>query len=252
MTEILDQLVAMSQWLGRPEMECAILGEGNTSGRADDTSFWLKASGTQLATINVAGFVRVAFDRTLKLLDGDDLSDTQVKEALSAAKCDPSSPAHPSVEILLHAQCLTLPGINFVGHTHPIAVNALTCSANFESIFSGRLFPDEIVVLGPAPLLVPYVDPGLPLARYVRGLLAAHMERYGEPPRWILMQNHGLIALGQNPQQVQNVTAMAVKTARILLGAIQAGGPHFLSQHDVDRIYTRPDEKYRQAQIARH
>ena len=38
---------------------------------------------------------------------------------------------------------------------------------------------------------------------------------------------------------------MAVKTARILLGTYAAGGPHYLSQNDVERIHTRPDEEIR-------
>ena len=65
----------------------------------------------------------------------------------------------------------------------------------------------------------------------------------------ILIQNHGLIVLGKSPQQVLDVTAMAVKTARILLGACAAGGPHFLSERDVARIHTRPDELYRRQQL---
>ncbi len=59
------------------------------------------------------------------------------------------------------------------------------------------------------------------------------------------MQNHGLIALGRTAQQVENITAMAVKTARVLLGTYVLGGPHFLTARNVDRIHTRPDELYR-------
>jgi ribulose-5-phosphate 4-epimerase/fuculose-1-phosphate aldolase len=60
------------------------------------------------------------------------------------------------------------------------------------------------------------------------------------------MQNHGFIALGDTPRQVENTTAMAVKAARILVGAYALGGAHFMSQQAVDRIHTRPDEHYRQ------
>jgi rhamnose utilization protein RhaD (predicted bifunctional aldolase and dehydrogenase) len=247
----LDELVAMSRYLGQPELELAILGEGNTSARADADSFWLKASGHTLRDIGREGFVRISFERALGLLDGPALGDAETKAALTAAKVDSNQPGHPSVEILLHAVALSLPGINFVGHTHPIVVNSLTCSAGFEAAFAGRLFPDEIVVLGPAPLLIPYVDPGIPLARYVKAAIEGHVDTYGEAPRWMLMQNHGLIAVGKSAQQVQNITAMAVKTCRILLGTFAAGGPHFMSVGDVARIYSRPDEHLRQAVIDR-
>jgi rhamnose utilization protein RhaD (predicted bifunctional aldolase and dehydrogenase) len=144
---------------------------------------------------------------------------------------------------------LRLPGINFVGHTHPVAVNAITCSVNFEAAFAGRLFPDEIVVCGVAPVLVPYTDPGIPLALAVSARIDEYLNRYGETPRIVIIQNHGLIALGRTPQQVEDLHRMEVKVARILLGAIAAGGPRFMTQHDVDRIHTRPDELYRKQKL---
>ena len=247
--DILYQLVTLSNHLGDPALDCAILGEGNTSARADAESFWIKASGYELRTITASGFVRVAFDRVLALLERTDVSDQDVKDGLAAAQVDPGVSIHPSVETLLHALCLGLDGVNFVGHTHPTAVNALTCSVAFESAFSGRLFPDEIVVCGPAPMLVPYIDPGVPLAREVQQLLESYLDRYGEPPRVVLMQSHGLIALGRSASQVENITAMMGKTARVLLGTLAAGGPRFMSQHEVDRIHTRPDELYRRRQL---
>ena len=42
---------------------------------------------------------------------------------------------------------------------------------------------------------------------------------------------------------------MEVKVARILLGTYSAGGPRFMTQHDVDRIHTRPDELYRKQKL---
>ncbi len=248
-TSVLDQLVALSNALGRPELDYVILGEGNTSARAGNETFWVKTSGTELRTITAAGFVQVAFDRALALVERPNLTDADVKAGLSAAKVDPTSPGHPSVETLLHALCLQLPGVNFIGHTHATAVNMLTCSAGFEQAYAGRLFPDEIVLCGPAPVLVPYTDPGVPLAVEVWRRVQRYLDQYGEQPKVILIRNHGLIVLGKSPQQVLDVTAMAVKTARILLGTFAAGGPHFLSERDVARIHTRPDELYRRQQL---
>ena len=59
-----------------------------------------------------------------------------------------------------------------VGHTHPVPVLALLCSPHAEALATHLLFPDQIVVLGRRPLFVPYVDPGLALARRVRDDLA--------------------------------------------------------------------------------
>ncbi len=247
---ILEQLVTLSRNLGDPARDYTILGEGNTSARAGDGSFWVKASGAELRTIDAGGFVEVRFDRVLALLDAPALSDAEIKQGLTEAKVDPASAGHPSVETVLHALCLQLAGVNFVGHTHPTAVNAITCSVGFEAAFAGRLFPDEIVVCGPAPVLVPYVDPGPPLARAVLERIQAHIAEYGEAPKVIHMQNHGLIALGRTAQQVENITAMAVKTARVLAGSYALGGPRFMTPQAVARIHTRPDEHYRQRVIA--
>jgi rhamnose utilization protein RhaD (predicted bifunctional aldolase and dehydrogenase) len=242
---ILTQLITMSNNLGDPANDYVILSEGNTSAQADDGTFWVKASGTQLRTIDHTGFVQVRFDSVLALLEQSDLDDAGVKSGLAAAKVDATAAAHPSVETVLHALALQLEGVNFVGHTHPTAINALTCSAGFEAAVSGRLFPDEIVICGPAPVVVPYTDPGLPLARKVGELINQYIAEFHETPKVILLQNHGLIALGRTAQQVENITAMAVKTARILLGTYAAGGPHFLTKQNAQRIHARPDELYR-------
>ena len=103
MTDIFNQLITLSQNLGDSANDYVILGEGNPSVRVDDQSFWVKASGTQLRTIGPAGFVQVSFEPVLAMLDGPDLGDAEVKQALTAAKLDPAAAGHPSVETAMHA-----------------------------------------------------------------------------------------------------------------------------------------------------
>jgi len=98
-------------------------------------------------------------------------------------------------------------------------------------------------------VLVPYTDPGVSLARKTQERIAAYMAQYGETPRVVMIQNHGLIALGRTADQTENITKMAVKAARILLGTYAVGGPRFFSQSDIDRIHTRPDERIRQEKL---
>ena len=243
--KILEELIAMSRVLGDPGLDYAILGEGNSSARIDDETFWVKASGAEMRTIGAGGFVQVSFGRVLEMLHAGSLSDVEVKASLEAARVDPEAKARPSVETVLHALALKLDGVNFVGHTHPTAVNAILCSQQPEEAVAGRLFPDEIVYCGPAPIYIPYTDPGVPLAKAVRDAIDGYLDEYHEVPKVILMQNHGLIALGKTASEVENVTAMYVKVARVLLGAYALGGPHFLSPSAAARIHTRPDELYR-------
>jgi rhamnose utilization protein RhaD (predicted bifunctional aldolase and dehydrogenase) len=249
--KILDQLITMSRVLGDPALDYAILGEGNTSAQIDGETFWVKASGAEMRTIEASGFVQVRFDGVLSMLETDGLRDAEVKTRLEAARVDPEAKARPSVETVLHALALKLDGVNFVGHTHPTAVNAILCSKKAEEAIAGRLFPDEIVYCGPAPVYIPYTDPGVPLACKVRDEIDRYLDEYRETPKVILMQNHGLIALGKTASEVENITAMFVKTARVILGVYALGGPHFMSAEAVARIHTRPDEQYRRQEWGR-
>ena len=101
------------------------------------------------------------------------------------------------------------------------------------------------MVCGPAPVYIPYTDPGLPLARVVRAALRRYKDEWGQPAKVVLMQNHGLIALGSTAREVDCVTAMYVKTCRVLAGAYAFGGPHFMTAENVEKIHKRPDEGYR-------
>ncbi len=242
--DLLGQLVQMSRQLGLPEHDYVILGDGNTSARIDAATFWIKASGARLHRIPRSAFVQVALAPVLEMLNQRELSDAEIKRCLSEAKVNPKHP-HPSIETLFHALALTLSQARFVGHTHPVALNAILCSVQARKATRGRIFSEEILYGGPAPAFVPYTDPGLPLARRVQRAIERHGDRYGEPPRVILLQNHGMIALGQTAAEVENITAMTVKAARILQGTYAFGGPRFLTDRDIERLSTRPDQLYR-------
>jgi rhamnose utilization protein RhaD (predicted bifunctional aldolase and dehydrogenase) len=242
---VLAQLIAMSRHLAEPERDYVILAEGNTSARIDEETFWVKGSGVGMAAIDAAGFVAMRIEPLLALLTGKPLADEELRRRVAAARADPAATLRPSVEAMLHAVALTVGGASYVGHTHPTTVNAILCSQKAQEALQGRLFPDEIVTCGPAPVYVPYTDPGLPLANEVRQRILNYVDAYGERPKVIMMQNHGLVALGRDAEEVQQITAMAVKTARVILGTYALGGPHGLSAEAVARIHTRPDEAYR-------
>lgn len=241
----LDQIIALSHELGREDRQFAILGEGNTSMRGADGTFFVKASGANLATLSVPGITECRAAGLLKLLDRKSADDAAIEKALLDARVDQAA-RKPSVEAMFHAWLLTLPGVNFVGHTHPVAVNGVLCTERAAEFARRRLFPDQIVCCGAASVLVPYVDPGLKLAQAIRRDTLAFMKSHGQPPRTVLLANHGLIALGATPAAVLAATMMAEKSARIHLGAIAAGRPRFLSATQVARIAGRSDEHHRQ------
>ncbi len=217
----------MSNTLGRPENDYVILGEGNTSAAVGDGTFWVKASGAELRTAGPEQFARVDLERVLAVLDGDAVGEEQVRQQLSGAKVGPAAVAEPSIETMMHALCLRCDGVSFVGHTHPTAINVLTCSKAFEQALSGRLFAEDPVAGPQPPLVVPYTDPGLALARAIRSRLTPYIEAHGTAPKAIYLGNHGFVALGATAREVELITATAVKTARVLVGTFALGGPHF-------------------------
>ncbi|OQC07835.1 MAG: short chain dehydrogenase [Candidatus Hydrogenedentes bacterium ADurb.Bin101] len=239
----------MSQYLGDISKGYAILGEGNTSARIDEDSLYIKASGTCLGAMKATDFLPVSISRVTRILDAKDATDTDVKDALRGSLLDSGETRMPSVETMMHALLYAYPEYRFIGHTHPVATNGLLCSAQAETALSGRLCPDHIVVMGRATVFVPYVDPGLVLAREVRDRVRSFIERENELPKAIALQNHGLFALGPTAKAVMNITDMAEKMSHVLLGAYSAGGPNFMTASDIDRIATRPDEKYRQEKL---
>ena len=82
----------------------------------------------------------------------------------------------------------------------------------------------------------------LPLALATRKSIGDYLQQYDREPKVLLMENHGVIALGSTSQEVLNITHMLVKTCRIVAHSLAAGGPRFLSPAHVERIDKRPDE----------
>jgi rhamnose utilization protein RhaD (predicted bifunctional aldolase and dehydrogenase) len=244
-TEPFYELLSLSHFLGEEHRHLAILGEGNTSAKLDDDTFLVKASGSCLQTLAEDDVVACRFDKLLPMLDQDDLSDQDIEDHLLACRVDSDS-KKPSVETLFHAYLLSLPEINFVGHTHSIPVNQVLCSPLAEKFATKKLFPDEIVCCGAQSVFVPYTDPGLKLSQAIRDKTQSFIDQFSAPPRVILLANHGLITLGKTPGAVKAAMLMAHKSAEIFVGAAALGGPVFMPDEEIDRIANRIDEHYRQ------
>lgn len=243
--QILSDLLALSHKLGDPSRGLAILGEGNTSAQLSAKTFLVKASGTCLGTLKEDEVVECSFSRLLPLLDKSGLTDAEMDAALLASRVDATA-KKPSVEALFHGYLLSLPEVNYVGHTHATAVNNILCSPRTRELAEKRMFPDEIVCCDVESVFIPYTDPGLKLAQEIQRGVQGFIAEHSRPPKIILMENHGLIALGKTTNAVIAGTLMTEKAAEVFIGAAALGGPRFLTAEQVARIAGRPDEKYRQ------
>src|SRR5690242_7037337 len=230
---ILKRLIRLSHELGREDRHLAILGEGNVSADPGDGTFYVKASGSQLATIDAAGFTRVKLAPIFAALDQPDKTDDEVRGVLEACRVDPKA-SLPSVETFLHAICLKEGGAQWVGHAHPVSVLKILCSKLGAEPFHRHIFPDAIVVCGRHLPVVPYVDPGIRLALPLRKSLHRFREEHGAAPKVILMVNHGPVVLGQTERDVLNTMLMLDKWASVLLGNYAVSEPRFLAERNSD------------------
>jgi rhamnose utilization protein RhaD (predicted bifunctional aldolase and dehydrogenase) len=245
---ITQELVQLSRELGREDRHLAILGEGNTSADLGDGSFLVKASGTSLGTLTEDGLSRVSHAKVDKLLGKAHVSEQEIEDGLVACLADESH-KKPSVETFLHSLCLREPGVKWVGHTHTVSVLSVLASKQGAKPFLRHVCPDAIVVCGRHVLPIPYINPGIDLARAVRDGLASFRAEHGKAPKVILMENHGPVALGSSSKEVLNIMLMLDKWARVLLGTFAAGGPNYLPEEEAARIDERLDEAYRRKMI---
>ena len=241
------RLIDLSREFGQAHW--TILGEGNTSGRIDQKMFAVKSSGSSLGTLTEIELTLCYFDTLLPVLDQENVSEQEIEEILLDSRVRPTA-LKPSVETFFHAYLLTIPGINYVGHTHPIPVNQILCSGLGTACAEKRRFPDEVVCCGPMSLLIPYEDPGLALAVRIRRDVQNFERKHGRNPKVILLENHGVITIGQTTDAVRVAMAMTVKAAEIFVGAQSLGGNISMPESEVNRIENRLDEEYRRKMLS--
>jgi rhamnose utilization protein RhaD (predicted bifunctional aldolase and dehydrogenase) len=246
----IDELEHLCRQLGEPHRELVVLGEGNASARLDDTTFAVTTSGSELGRLTADDLVAVQLGPAAALarqcargsFERSELDALALPTAAGTRRV-------PSIETLLHALLLERTGCVFVGHTHPTSVLGLACSSRLDEAFSAPIFPDEVVVCGPAYLVVPYAAPGPALAAALDAALDRHHDATGVWPRAIILASHGLLALGSTASEVLAVTTMVEKSARIRAAALAIGELRTLSDEEVRSLDGRPDEKYRRRRL---
>jgi rhamnose utilization protein RhaD (predicted bifunctional aldolase and dehydrogenase) len=216
---LVDGLVYRSNLFGA-DRALANIGGGNTSSKETITDhagretrvLWVKGSGTDLATITVAGFPGIRLDELLPLQARAAMDDAAMVDYLLRSALGPNQP-RPSIETLLHA---FIPATH-VDHTHPDAVIALTSAPDGQRLAEEE-FGDEIVWLD-------YQRPGFDMSRRIAELLAAK-----PTARAVLLEKHGLVTWGETGEESYNATIEFVGRAaqaieRAANGTFGLGGP---------------------------
>ena len=204
-------LEAMSNKYGS-DPAYVLAGGGNTSYKEKDV-LYVKGSGTALATIKAADFVRIDRARLGAVWgktypENEAAREAAVLSDMMAARVDGET-RRPSVETLLH----DLFPYRYVLHLHPTEVNGVTCAKEGQKAIAA-LFPDAVFVAN--------AKPGYTLAALCRVRLTDRAKTQGKFPDVVFLQNHGVFFAADTTEQLDAMVAR-------VMTAIDA------------RVKTRPD-----------
>ena len=209
--EELKLLEAMSNRYGA-DPRYVLAGGGNTSYK-NDTTLYVKGSGTSLATIKAEDFVRLDRAKLSAMWDvtysaNEAERESQVLSDMMAARLEGET-RRPSVETLLH----NLFPRRFVLHVHPAAVNGMTCGKNGKAI-AAKLFPESV-----------WVDacrPGYILAAICREELNAYRAKTGKDACLLFLQNHGVFFAGDTVEEIDALVEGMMNTLDAFAATVKA------------------------------
>ncbi len=167
-------------------------GGGNTSVK-NETTLWVKPSGTTLSGLTEETFVAMNRVKINELYAVETPTESAAREELVKnlmAEAVENDAGRPSVEAPLH----NVFDATFVVHTHPALVNGLTCAKDGETA-GKRLFPDA--------LWVEYIDPGYTLCMEVRERIEQYKAQYGKEPELLILQNHGIFIAADTADEIR-------------------------------------------------
>ena len=187
---------------------------GNLSGRVRD-KIAITRSGADLGQLTAEEFVLVRPDANVKRLR--------------------SRQPRPSSEVAMHLSAYAVrPETQAIIHVHPpkaISLGILGCSLP-------ALTPDFYLHLGEEVPLLPYITPTTDeLGEAVAGLLRVKTA--------VLLQNHGVIVIGNSVSQALLRLSLLEEAAGIYLDALAVGEPRALSAQDREGLDTVTEGKYK-------
>jgi rhamnose utilization protein RhaD (predicted bifunctional aldolase and dehydrogenase)/NAD(P)-dependent dehydrogenase (short-subunit alcohol dehydrogenase family) len=218
-------LVALSRRFGE-DPEFARGGGGNISVKIEGI-LYIKPSGSSLAQLTAESTIALDIKTLMELLDGSAAGPAvggtdEIMQVALSARVGARDARRPSVEFLFHA----LMPERIVLHTHPTTVNAITCSTHGAEI-TEKLF-------GSSVLWIPYINPGLPLARAIRDARRSYEQRVqAAAPRIMFLQNHGLIVAADTAAEIEAMSAQLVATIKAHLSSLPE-----MSWGEVERLET--------------
>jgi len=208
----LDGLVYRSNLLGQDRTIANIYG-CNTSVKRLETDhlgrptevLWVKASGSDLATVTEQGFAGLKLAEVAPLFKRETLSDEEMIAYLNRCIFEPNRPRQ-SIETLLHA---FFPAVH-TDHTHPDAIISLSCAPDGLALCRS-IWGEQIV-------WVDYIRPGFSLSKQIGQGVRAN-------PRaeMVVMAKHGLLTWGNSSQECYDRTIAVLQQAEAFIASRRNG-----------------------------
>ena len=228
----LDLLVHLSNRVGE-DLSLVQPGGGNSSIKLDQVNpfgetervLLVKGSGTDLRTIGRAGFTRLSMQRLAALRERGEISDEAMMEFMGARMLYPHADPVPSVETPLHS---VLPH-RVILHTHDVVTMSLT---NLPEACARSVMKD---LYGDRLAYIPYVRPGVPLARAVMEFAIPYAKErvaFGQP---IAQKQAIAFKLAEMRIEVNSMRHLVWKAASQLEHGLDATRASTLAQTYVSR-----------------
>jgi len=199
---LLQQITELSHEFGS---ELYVRGGGGNTSVKNETTLWVKPSGTTLKGLTIDSFIAMDRAKMAKLYDAPCPSEPAQRETLvkdmMADSILPTSSGRASVEAPLHESLEN----TFVVHTHPALVNGMTCAKDGAKV-CGEIFPDA--------LWIDYIDPGYTLCMKVRKDIQDYSKKHGTGPSLIFLKNHGVFVAGDTQLQIRQLYSGVITKLR--------------------------------------
>lgn len=230
---IINELLTLGQSLGRHPGRLILPDEGSLAFRVTENRLAVTRRGAFLAEIQASDLVHLDLQRINEVIAHDPV----LPEDLAGAQLHAEHGAEPHEDATLFAWLLALdPTLRVAVHIHPVVVDQITASPRARQFADRRTVHNEVLALGSASLLINYADPGLPLTREIQKKMILWRDRNKSVPRVILVQNHGVILLGETGAALLLSIEAVLKYAELFVGASLLGGPIFLTPQAITQI----------------
>lgn len=180
-------------------------GGGGNSSVKNETTMWIKPSGTVLRDLGPDDFLPMDRVRIHDLYDAEPPEEVSAREAMvkdvMMAAVLPGNPGRPSVEAPLHESI----DYKYVMHTHPVLVNGMTCSKEGGEVCRS-LFPDALWFENP--------EAGYMLCMNLRKELLSHKEEHGRQPEVLFLKNHGMFISSDSVKRLKDLHRLIMGTMR--------------------------------------